>query len=124
MRLAPATLGSIIIPLRIAGMAAPPRALHGNRHVEKRTHVRNGTVQFLKVHIQRLALGTARLLVQPDSLHIETFENGLVEKVLRVRCICGYTCEALRDLGSPTGDAYGALVAAFRNHRSRLGIRT
>ena len=78
------SLRAVVFPLRIAGMAAPCRALHRHRHVKKCAHVGNGPVQFLEVHIQRLALGAARLLVQPDALHVKTFENRLVEQLLRV----------------------------------------
>src|SRR5882762_3721819 len=73
-----------ILPLRITPMAAPSRTLHGQRHPQECAHVGDGTVQLLEVHIERLALGTARLLVQSDALHVKTFENRFVENLARV----------------------------------------
>src|ERR1700720_867930 len=73
-----------ILPLRITVMAAPSRTLHGHRHAQECAHVGDGTVQLLEVHIQGSALGTARLLVQADALHVKTFENRFVEKLASV----------------------------------------
>src|SRR5712671_1183318 len=79
----------VILPLRITPMTPPGRALHGHRHAKECAHVGNGAVQLLEIHIQRLALGTARLLVEPHALHVEAFENRLVEKLARVLHIRG-----------------------------------
>src|SRR3984885_15160837 len=87
MQLRSATFAAIILPLRVTRMATPSSALHGHRHAKKCAHVSNGTVQLLEGHVQRLALGTARLLVQPDALHIKTFENRLIQKLLRILCV-------------------------------------
>ena len=84
-----ATFASFIRPLRITSMAAPRRALHRHGHAKECTHVGDGMVEFLKVHIQRLAFGTARLLVEPDALHVEAFENRLVEKFPRILGVRG-----------------------------------
>ena len=67
----------------------PSGALHGNGHAEECAQVGDGTVQLLEVHVQRLALGTARLLVQADTLDVETFENRFIEELLRVGCVRG-----------------------------------
>src|SRR5712671_1369910 len=69
-------------------MAAPGWTLHGHGDAEEGAHVGDGTVQLLEVHVQRLTLGTARLLVQADALHVETFEDRLVENLARVLYIC------------------------------------
>jgi len=42
----------IVCPLRITRVAAPSGALHRYGHAEECTHVSDGTVQFLKVHIE------------------------------------------------------------------------
>src|ERR1700738_5129670 len=73
-----------ILPLRIALMAAPSRTLHGHRQAQACAPVGDETVQLLEVHIQRSALGTARLLVQADALHVKTFENRFVENLASV----------------------------------------
>ena len=52
--------------------------------MKERAHVGDGTVQLLEVHVERLALGTPRLLIQPHTLHVETFENWLIKQLLRV----------------------------------------
>src|SRR5260370_41160171 len=89
MRRGFATLASIVFPLRMTREATPTRALHGQWHTKECAHVCNGTVQLLKVHIQRLALRTARLLVHADALHVEAFENRLGETLARVLYIRG-----------------------------------
>src|ERR1700691_458533 len=82
-------VGCIVLPLSIARVAVPGWTLHGHRQAEKGAHVGDGTVEFLKVHIERLALGTARLLVESDALDVEAFEYWLVEKLARVHFIRG-----------------------------------
>jgi len=89
MRLGSIVIRPIVFPLCITLMAAPTRALHGHGHAKECAHVGDGTVQFLEVHIQRLALRTTRLLIESDALHVETFENRLIEKFLRVVHIGG-----------------------------------
>ena len=88
-----ATFASIIRPLRITPMAAPRRSLHRHGHAKERAHVGDGMVQLLEVHIQGLALGTARLFIEADALHVEAFENRLVENLARVLYICGANVE-------------------------------
>jgi hypothetical protein len=52
-------------------------------------HVGDRAVQLLEINVQRLALGTAGLLVESNALHVEAFENRLIEKLLSVGGIGG-----------------------------------
>ena len=70
-------------------MASPCGALHRNRHAQKRGHVGNRPVEFLIIHIQRPALGAARLLIQADALHVDAFENRFVQQLARVEFVGG-----------------------------------
>src|ERR1039457_707455 len=79
-----AVISPIIFPFRVTCRASPRSAVHRHGHAQECAHVRNGPVQFLEVHVQRLALRTAWLLVQPYALHVKTFENGLIENLPRV----------------------------------------
>src|ERR1035438_6972758 len=64
-------------------MAPPGWALHRHRYAQKCAEVRNRAIQFLEVHIQRLAVRAARLFVESDPLYVETFEDGFVENLSR-----------------------------------------
>src|SRR5579872_6266977 len=89
MGLALATLHPSILPLGIAGLTMPCGPLQGHRYAQECTHVGDWTVQPLEVHIERLAVGATRLLVEPDALYVEAFENWLVEKAARVGFVGG-----------------------------------
>jgi hypothetical protein len=61
-------------------MASPSFSLERHRHSQERTQVSDRPIQFLKVHVQRIALRAARLLVQTDPMHVHTLEDGFVEQ--------------------------------------------
>ena len=73
-----------VFPFSVAIVAAPSFALHRHGNFEECGQVRDGTIEFAEVHIERLAFGAARLFIEAYALNIESFENRLVEQLQRV----------------------------------------
>ena len=92
----PAAIGAIVFPFGVAGVASPGGALYGQGDAQECADVGDGAVEFLEVDIQRLTFGATRLLVEPDTVHVKTFENGLIQNILRA----GYVRGAYLELDS------------------------
>lgn len=62
----------------------PCSFLYGKGDAEECADVRDGTIQTLKIYVQRPALRTPRLFVQTDSLHVKAFEDSVIENLSRI----------------------------------------
>ena len=62
----------------------PRGTLERHGYTQECADIGDGPVQFLKVHIQRLAVGAAGLLVQADAMHVQALENRLIQNLLRI----------------------------------------
>ena len=74
-------------------MAAPSFALDRHRDSEEGAQVGYGAIEFLKIHIKRLALGAARLFVESYAVYVHAFEDGLVQQTGGIFGVFGIDAE-------------------------------
>ena len=75
----PLHVSSIVFPLGAARVAAPAFALDRHGDSQEGAQVGHRAIEFLKIYIERLALGAARLLVESHAVYVHSFEDGLVK---------------------------------------------
>src|SRR5579863_5759701 len=74
-------------------MTTPCLSLYWHWHAKKRAQICDRVIEFAEVHIQRLAFGAPRLLVESDPFDVEPFKDRFIQELARVVGIFRLHCQ-------------------------------